>query len=59
MSVWISGPRAAMSCFDDDRRMVRSFSSARPRMKKVLNWLSSSSSRSLGCWVMAVRPTLN
>ena len=39
--------------------MLRSFSSARPRMKKVLNWLSSSSSSSFGCWVTAHRPTLN
>src|SRR5205823_8983769 len=59
MSVWISGPRSEMSCLEDPRRMLRSFSSARPRMKKVLNWDRSSSSISFGCWLTAHSPTLN
>ncbi len=48
-----------MSCLAEERRMLRSFSSARPRMKNVLNWLSSSSSSSFGCWVTAHSPTPN
>src|SRR5437899_10262483 len=59
IKVWISGPRPERSCLEEALRMLRSFSSARPRTKKVLNWLSSSSSSSLGCWVMAHSPTLN
>ena len=56
ISVWISGPRADRSCLAEERRILRSFSSARPSTKKVLNWLSNSSSSNLGCWVTAQQP---